>query len=411
VAKKAGRTGSLTEAIAYTNKTVSSLEKLPQSKDIQKAIIDARTTLGLRLIEMNYFHEAREAIQPVADLVLKLNYEKRICHIFVVIGVCHFCIEEDFQKAFVELEMALKISEKTKDITSLTSANYWLGYAFSLNCEFDEAFHYIQNTLNSQVGMNNVTWIAVMKSLISYLGYYQRGAIDLAYNTSREAIPVAEESGEKYAKVFAYSCHGVSCYGKGFLQEAERNLLMGNHANERLNQFYCNVGCHQGLGDVYCEMGDYNRAKYHYEMAIEFLREKRVYPSWLNLIIIALAKTKVLSQDRDINLEQLYACISENRVKMFEGHMKRLLAEILMKIREASISEAEIWIQKAIEADQRNRMMFHLGKDYALYADLFKRKGDRTKAQENLGKAIEILKECGADGWVEKYEKELALLL
>jgi len=27
---------------------------------------------------------------------------------------------------------------------------------------------------------------------------------------------------------------------------------------------------------------------------------------------------------------------------------------------------------------------------------------------ENLGKAIEILKECGADGWVEKYEKELA---
>ncbi len=29
----------------------------------------------------------------------------------------------------------------------------------------------------------------------------------------------------------------------------------------------------------------------------------------------------------------------------------------------------------------------------------------------NLGKAIEILKECGADGWVEKYEKELALLV
>jgi hypothetical protein len=55
--------------------------------------------------------------------------------------------------------------------------------------------------------------------------------------------------------------------------------------------------------------------------------------------------------------------------------------------------------------------MFHLGKDYALYADLFKRKGDLSKARENLGKAIEILKECGADGWVKKYEKELAALL
>jgi hypothetical protein len=75
------------------------------------------------------------------------------------------------------------------------------------------------------------------------------------------------------------------------------------------------------------------------------------------------------------------------------------------------MSEAEHWIQKAIEADQRNRMMFNLGRDYALYADLFKRKGDRLKAQENLCKAIEILKECSADGWVEKYEKELAIVL
>jgi len=38
-------------------------------------------------------------------------------------------------------------------------------------------------------------------------------------------------------------------------------------------------------------------------------------------------------------------------------------------------------------------------------------KRDGLKARENLGKAIEILKECGADGWVEKFEKELAVLL
>jgi len=38
---------------------------------------------------------------------------------------------------------------------------------------------------------------------------------------------------------------------------------------------------------------------------------------------------------------------------------------------------------------------------------LFKRKGDLPKAKENLNKAIEIFKKCGADGWVERYEKEL----
>jgi len=56
-------------------------------------------------------------------------------------------------------------------------------------------------------------------------------------------------------------------------------------------------------------------------------------------------------------------------------------------------------------------MRWHLGRDFAVYAELFKRKGNQSKAKENLNKAIEILKECGADGWVEKYEKELEPLL
>jgi hypothetical protein len=55
-------------------------------------------------------------------------------------------------------------------------------------------------------------------------------------------------------------------------------------------------------------------------------------------------------------------------------------------------------------------MMFHLGQDYALYAELSRRKGDLSKARENLTKAIDIYRECGADGWVEKAEKELAEL-
>ena len=55
-------------------------------------------------------------------------------------------------------------------------------------------------------------------------------------------------------------------------------------------------------------------------------------------------------------------------------------------------------------------MMWNLARDYALYAELFKRKGELQKTKENLSKAIEIFKECGADGWVEKYEKELAAL-
>ena len=90
--------------------------------------------------------------------------------------------------------------------------------------------------------------------------------------------------------------------------------------------------------------------------------------------------------------------------------MRRLLGEILLNMDENHLPEAEDWICQAIEADQRNGMMFHLANDYAIYADLFKRKNDIPKAKENLSKAIGIFKKCGADGWVEKYEKELAVM-
>jgi hypothetical protein len=36
------------------------------------------------------------------------------------------------------------------------------------------------------------------------------------------------------------------------------------------------------------------------------------------------------------------------------------------------------------------------------------KKRDKSKAKENLNKAIEIFKECGAEGWVKKYEEEMA---
>ena len=55
-------------------------------------------------------------------------------------------------------------------------------------------------------------------------------------------------------------------------------------------------------------------------------------------------------------------------------------------------------------------MMWSLAQVYALYAEFYKRKNDPSKARENLNKAIEIFKECGADGWVERYEKELVLI-
>ena len=115
-----------------------------------------------------------------------------------------------------------------------------------------------------------------------------------------------------------------------------------------------------------------------------------------------------MNNEKDVELESLYGHSRNNKIKSSEGWISGHIGEILLNIDDQHTSEAEQWIKKAIEEDSRNGMRFHLGNDYALYSEWFKRRGDRIKTQENLGRAIEILKECGADGWVSKYEKELA---
>ena len=72
--------------------------------------------------------------------------------------------------------------------------------------------------------------------------------------------------------------------------------------------------------------------------------------------------------------------------------------------------EAKDWIEQAIAIDQKIRLPYELGMDYTVYAEFFKRSGNIIKAKEGLDNAIDIFKECGADGWVKKFEKELAAL-
>ena len=113
-----------------------------------------------------------------------------------------------------------------------------------------------------------------------------------------------------------------------------------------------------------------------------------------------------MDNDMDIDLDSLYQIANKIKLKPMKGKAFNSICEILLSI-DKHISNAERWIKKAIDSDKKNDMRWNLGRDYALYAELFKRKGDQPKARENLNKAIEIFKECGADGWVEKYEKEL----
>ena len=408
--RKAEKTASLNDAIVFAKKRIASIEQLPQTEDIEKQIIDARTVLGLYMAQMLYHIEAKEAIDPIIDSAIKHNYKRRLCQIYSILGLYYWSIEENYPEAFKALEEALKISGEVKDIITSVLASVWFGNALSFNCEFEKATNHTHRALDINIAARNLWGISAIKGILALFCYYYPGKINLGSQISSEAVHGAEESGDIYSKAHAYISHGIFCYAKGLLEVAEGHLLTGAEFCEKINYHVWNFGARFTLGEIYFELKDFQRSKEHYEKVSLILDKIRCFPSWANLVKVGLVRSKVMNKERDVDLESLFAHSRNNKVKILEGWIQRYIGEILLNVDDQHISESEHWIQKAIEADQRNRMMFNLGKDYALYAELFKRKGDRLKAQENLGKAIEIFKECGADGWVEKYEKELVAL-
>jgi class 3 adenylate cyclase/tetratricopeptide (TPR) repeat protein len=408
--RKAEKIASLNDAIQYARKRIACLERLPRTDDVQKRIIDARTTLGLYITQMVYPTEAKEAVDPVIDLAIKHGYKRRLSQIYTILGTYYYLVEEDFPKTFKYLEEALKISEDVNDIVSLLFANFWLGLIRSVNCEYEKAVHNINRALDVNVAAKSLWGISVIKSNLSYYVYYLQGRVNLGYQTSYEAVRLAEESGDILSEAMAFVCHGICCYGKGFLEASTKHLLKGVDSCERINLFLFNAMAQFFLGETYLEIGEFQKSKDHYGKAIRLSEHHRIIPSWMNIYKVALARAKVMNNEKDIDLESLCSYVDENKAKIWDGWMRRYIGEIVLDMDDHHITEAEDWINKAIEADKRNGVMLNLGRDYALYSELLRRKGDQSKAKVNLNKALEIFMECGADGFLKKAEKQLPWL-
>ncbi len=408
-AKRARKAASYKDAIYYGNKRVTCLERLPKSERVEKELIDARVTLGLYYNQMYYLSKANEAVAPIVDLAAKKKYKRRNSQIKAIIGTYIFGVEGNYPTGIQYLEDALKIAEESNDWASLWISSHWLGHALADNCEFEKALHHLNKALEISKAANLIWSISIMKSCIANTVYNTQGNAELGYQTSLDGLTIAEESGDAMSKAEAYVHHGISCFLKGFLDEAERHLLHGEKYCKKID-YVSGFLASRYLGLIYLEKGQYRKSRDYFAEAIAILENRGAGNSVVYINKIALAYLKAKHYEKDINIELLYNYEHENKVKALEGPMALGISQILLAADKPNIQKAENWLQKAMGADQKNGQTWNLGMDYVICAELFKRKNKNWEAKENLGRAIEIFKECGASGWAEKYEKKLLAL-
>jgi tetratricopeptide (TPR) repeat protein len=253
--------------------------------------------------------------------------------------------------------------------------------------------------------------ISLSKGVITH-SYCIQGNISLACKVGEEALHSAEKSGDTLSKNWATTQYGSALYYKGIFDTAEKYLLEGLVNSQKASEDAAEIWAAWTLGHLHFEMGAYGKAEEYYNKTMKGIERSKIFPSAVDAAkaYLTWAGVRAGTEGQDADLSVLFGYYENNKLKFFKGMIARSIGDILMQVDDENMADSEIWIKKAIEADKRNGTRWNLATDHALYADWFKKKGDLSNAKGQLTRAIEILKECGADGWVKKYEAEMASL-
>ena len=407
--KNAEKKVSLNDAIIYAKKRVVAIELLPPGNDVEKMLIDTRSVLGDYYIQMIKPMSAKEAVEPILPLALKHNNKRRLSQIYTILGTYYDWCEEDLTTALNYFDKALTLGEEVDNLMAIWSASHWMGHAYADNCEFDKALNHLIRALEISQ-FTNVTWgIAVMKGCLASTVYNKHGKVRLAYESSLESVRLAEENGDVFSKADAYTAFGYSSYTKGLLDEAEAHLKKGAALGENMGN-NMSILANFILGETLLTAGQHDEAQTYYRICMTQAKTSGLSPSGQNVAKVACALIDIINGGSKVNFEALRMYVHNNKLKVFEGWVRYHLAHALMLSGDSGVDESEILIKEAIDADAKNNMMWNLARDHTLYADFFKKRGDTFNAMKQLTIAIDIFRECGADGWVAKAERELAAL-
>ena len=299
-AKKALKAGFFVDAIEHSKGRVFCIESLPITDDNQRELIDARTLLAGCCSALSLFVEAKEAVTPIVDLAVTLNYERRLPAINTTLGIYSIYVEEDFSKAFQYLKDVLEIAAKVGDYVSLGFTCYYLGVSLSLNCEFEDGLGHFKKLHDLSALANNPVAISNTDSSQSAFNYVFQGKIGLAHQTSEESLKLAEETDDIYAKGMACSSYGISSYCRGEFHQAESYLLKGFAFCEKIRLPTWMAYSAIWLGHIYVELGQFERAQDYYQKAMSIFEGNILLPTWVNFCKLCMARATVLHNDQRI---------------------------------------------------------------------------------------------------------------
>jgi len=354
--------------------------------------------------------EAKEAIDPIVDLAISNGYKRRIAHINIILGFYYTLIKEKFDVAQNHFGDALRAGEELSDFLTVALGNNHMGTCLSFVGEFDKSLSCFSKALNISL-MANLSWsAAAIKSNLVIFVYFPLGDFKNAYKLSQESIELSYESGDILSKGSAHCAAGLTYYMYGDLERSIKHFTNSLEMLKKCGFFTLAAVSSWHLAMSYLYLNKYEDALIYCNTALHLNKKGNYFPSFSKCLELIVAFVRVMKKDEHINVNEILSNYHDINIVIADISVSYYAGKIILNTDHNNVRQADKWINKSIETCKKYGMQCLLARSYALYSEYYQKIGDTVKAKESLNKAIEIFKECGADGWVAKYEQLLSVL-
>ena len=405
----ARKKGSLFDALSFFKDVIISLEKLPLTNSSQYQIIDARTHYAYYCIALNHHSEAMDIVRPIVKTAEELDYKKASSIIQLVIGCYKMLVENDTPGGEKAIFTAIKEAEKIQDFPTIWQSYWFLAVGATFNSEFQKCATNALKCLEVASLANHRELTIWAKSFLSF-PYGEIGEVEKGFRLNAEALEEIERGDivDSRLKGSVYASYGMICLAKGMLSEAEKYLKRAADLCRKSGFFLQEVCVCMYIVLFYFTMERFSEAQTYLErfQSIED-NEVSFYNDNLNASSLLL---DVLKKEADFDSREAIQLFEQLDFSMVRSGVASAITMIILNNPDIANCEAEFWIKKSFEIDTKADLKIRMAFTHWHYSKFFIQENNLPQAQEQMNKAIDTMKECGADGWVERYEKELAEL-
>jgi class 3 adenylate cyclase/tetratricopeptide (TPR) repeat protein len=399
-----------TEATAYFEQALMKARSLPASAKTQCWQIDATLKLAAVGITRQDIERDLKNLEEAQALAEKLGDETRLARVLYWLGRIYYVLFNP-QTAIDYAKRSLEIADRLGDDVLAALPVNLMGRVYWLISDYAQASRMLERSVDQMRQLGNKTEESTALGFAGYV-FGHMGEFDRALLYADQGIQLAQEIQTPFAESAAFHYRGCIWDQRGEWAKAVADYEKAKGIADEVGDFFRLQQLKMFEGRAYTLNGDPDGGRVFLEEGLALAKQIGTN--------FGLARLKSFLADCIFRLGEIDAAFSlcqeaiglakksEDKFTIALAH--RTLAEIFFHLEPSKPRKAERAILEAIRIQQESGAKPELARSYLSYAQLFKHKEEKEKAEEYFVKAVGMFKEMGMDWDLAQSEQILRKL-